>query len=77
MSIKTSETETAFMITVTDNGEGFDTKTAATDDGRSHVGIENTRSRLAALCSGMLEIDSVPGQGTTAIVSIPKGDNHG
>ncbi len=68
VSIKTSETETEFMITVIDDGEGFDAKTVAIEDGRS---------RLAAMCGGTLEIKSVPGKGTTAIISISKGDNHG
>lgn len=59
-------------ITVRDNGVGFDPN-ARPADGRSHIGISNVRSRLNIMCHGTLEIKSAPGQGTTAIVKIPKG----
>ena len=41
-------------------------------DGRSHVGIRNVRERLAAVCGGTLVIHSVPGEGTTATIMLPK-----
>lgn len=58
------------VIAVCDDGMGFDTKQAFSD-GRSHVGIENARTRLQMMCGGTLTIDSVPGQGTTAAIVIP------
>lgn len=42
------------------------------DSGHSHIGIANARSRLAALCNGRLTITSAPGQGTLALIEIPK-----
>jgi len=81
--ITTSETETAYIITVTDDGVGFDT-TVQKQDGKTHVGIENVRSRLASMCGGALEIESYPSDsstphvGTTAILTIPKeNENRG
>lgn len=46
-------------------------------DGRSHVGLANTRERLAALCGGTLAVKSAPGAGTTVTVSIPKKEAGG
>lgn len=73
VTIRTEETDTAYLVTVTDDGVGFP---AAPEepDGRSHVGIENVRSRLASLCGGTLHIKSTAGEGTTAAIIIPKED---
>jgi len=72
VTISTAETKMAYTITVTDDGAGFD-KGIKKGDGRTHVGIENVRSRLASMCGGALEIESTPGAGTTVIIIIPKG----
>lgn len=62
-----------YEIRVSDNGVGFD-PTAQPSDERSHIGISNVRSRLEIMCNGTLEIISSPGNGTTAIIKIPKGE---
>jgi signal transduction histidine kinase len=54
------------------NGVGFDPARQGLDDGKTHVGIENVRSRLAAMCGETIEIQSEPGVGTTAVMTIPK-----
>lgn len=72
--VATDETDTAFTVTVTDDGVGFD-PAATADDGRIHVGIANVRGRLAAMCGGTLTLESTPGEGTTAVISLPKGGN--
>ena len=59
------------MISVIDDGIGFNQIKQASDD-RSHIGIENVRSRLSANCGGTLEILSKIGEGTQAIIRIPK-----
>jgi signal transduction histidine kinase len=59
------------VITVTDDGVGF-VSGQQPQDGRSHVGIENVRIRLAALCGGTLEIQSKSGEGTVAVITIPR-----
>ncbi len=71
--ISTAETEHEYTITVTDDGVGFNIHQFQ-QDGRVHVGIENVRSRLASMCGGTLMIHSKPDIGTTAIITIPKGE---
>lgn len=60
-----------YEVTVSDDGAGYDPR-AAQDDGRAHIGVENVRSRLKLLCRGSLHIESRPGQGTRATITIPK-----
>ncbi len=50
------------IITVQDDGRGFDIESPPTD-GRDHFGLSIMRAR-AARVDGQLEIDSSPGQGT-------------
>ena len=42
------------------------------EDGRSHVGMENTKKRLKDLCNADIVIESTVGKGTTVTVTIPK-----
>lgn len=72
VTLRTREYDDRFEVTVCDDGVGFDPK-AKQDDGKLHIGIENIRQRLAAMCGGTLQITSRIGQGTTAVVTIPKG----
>ena len=77
VTIATRETETAFEVIISDDGVGFDTAAPQKDDGRSHVGMENTQRRLRDMCGGEVKIESVIGQGTVATVILPKeGQNH-
>ncbi|WP_195267782.1 histidine kinase [Eubacterium sp. 1001713B170207_170306_E7] len=69
--IETIETPESYIIKVSDDGVGFDPVTLAMDE-RQHIGIENVRFRLAYQCAGTLSIESHPGMGTTAEVTIPK-----
>jgi len=70
VSIKTEENETDVIITVTDDGIGFDINDL--NDEEHHIGIKNARNRLDTMCNGKLEIQSLPGTGTTAVITIPK-----
>ena len=70
VTISTDETETVAIITVKDDGVGFDI--SRHKDKNLRVGIENVRNRLAAMCGGSLQIDSKPGIGTTAVITIQK-----
>ena len=69
--ISTIETQSGYVITVTDNGVGFSVTTPKSD-GRTHIGISNVKSRLETMCRGSLSINSVAGKGTVAVISIPK-----
>jgi len=70
LTIKTEETGSAFVITVTDDGVGFDK--SKLDNKHKHVGIDNAKNRLATMSGGKLVITSEPGVGTTAVITIPK-----
>ena len=59
-------------ITVSDDGVGFDPSVPPPDTKRKHVGMQNVRERLRRMCGGTLEIRSAPGEGTTAVIRIPK-----
>ena len=72
VTISTEEKRDYYEIRVSDNGVGFDPETVP-EDGRSHLGIMNVRSRLNIMCHGTLDIKSAPGDGTVAIIQIPKG----
>lgn len=72
VTITAEETPEAYVVTVTDDGVGFD-PAVPPDDGRRHVGLDNIRSRLQSMCGGELTMESAPGQGTTAVIRIPRG----
>jgi len=67
--IKSEENDNEVIITVTDDGVGFDTDRKR--DSRC-VGIENVRSRLTKMCEGSLDIKSKPGDGTVAVITLCK-----
>lgn len=69
--ISTRETAQAYLVIVEDDGVGYDTAAPA-DAHRTHIGIDNVRSRLALVCGGTLTLQSTPGSGTTAIIAIPR-----
>lgn len=69
--IASLEEADAFVVTVSDDGAGFDPGKNLSD-GREHVGIRNVRERVQKLCGGSLSITSREGEGTTAVIRIPK-----
>jgi signal transduction histidine kinase len=57
------------VITIEDNGEGFDTSVLGKGQGN---GWKNINSRLSII-GGAIDIDSVPGRhGTTVIITVPR-----
>ncbi len=63
----------SIIVRVSDNGKGFDVH-AVREGG---VGIKNAFERFRLLLGAECSIDSVPGMGTTIIVTIPnKGDKQ-
>ena len=71
IKVSTYETDDNYCVLVEDNGGGFDTSVLL--DERKHVGIRNIRGRLQAMVNGTLHIESVIGQGTKVLITIPKG----
>lgn len=72
ITVMTRETPEAYVITVSDTGAGFD-PAQPKEDGQPHMGLKSVRDRLTTMCGGKLKLTSVPGQGTTVTISIPKG----
>lgn len=71
ITIKVRENEKSIVISISDNGRGFDKSSLQNETGE-HIGLENVRQRLKMLASAKLEIDSTEGMGTNAVISIPK-----
>ena len=69
--ISTCEKPDHFEVAVSDNGPGFN-PSRIPEDGRSHVGISNVRERLEKVCDGKLAFWTATGDGTTAVILIPK-----
>lgn len=69
--IRTEETEQYFRVIVEDDGAGFDKKILGED---GHIGLQNVKKRLLALCGGTLTIESEPDKGTVVTMNIPGGD---
>lgn len=65
------EMEDAWYVSVQDDGVGFDPEQRQYD-GRSHIGLTNTRQRIEAMCGGELTVRSVVGKGTTVLIRLPK-----
>ncbi len=59
------------IVTVEDNGVGFDTNELK-NKSKNSVGIVNTKNRVEIMCKGELIIESEPGKGTRAIIVIPE-----
>jgi len=76
ITITAKEAENEYILTVQDDGVGFDAA-AVQNDGQIHVGIDNVRKRLDFMCHGTLEIQSEIGQGTTSTIRIPKLSDAG
>lgn len=70
IAIRAEQMSGGHRVIVSDDGVGFAPGDGA-EDGRSHIGIDNVRARLSAMCGGKLTIVSVPGEGTTATIDIP------
>lgn len=69
--ISSEEDKKNFVVTIRDDGAGFDPNEKKQDD-RVHIGIENVRGRLEAMCNGNLHVESKFGEGTEIKIEIPK-----
>ena len=67
ISIRTRQTDAGVLITVEDNGRGFD----PSDKTKPHPALDNIESRLKQQCGGSLTISSREGGGTSVKVRIP------
>ncbi len=73
VTVKTTELEHAYEITVSDNGIGFDVSTQdLTVEGSEHIGLKNVKERIETMCSGTFEIESRIDEGTVVTITVPK-----
>ena len=70
VKLSTDEDEKQFIITVTDDGVGFDT---ASIDSEKSIGLRNVELRLEIMEGANMKIDSTPGKGSKITIFIPKG----
>lgn len=71
VTIRTYSDVNNYYVEINDDGRGFDVN-AFENDGKSHIGIMNVQQRLKMMCGGELMVNSVPDQGTDAVIKIPK-----
>lgn len=70
IKISTEKKGRDHIITITDNGTGFEIDKAL-NDGKPHVGIQNVNERLKSMVKAEMEITSLIGIGTTVKIIIP------
>lgn len=71
VTISTKRHDNKIYITIKDSGAGFDPNNLP-DNGRTHAGIANVKSRLENMCHGSLEIESTIGSGTKVQIILPE-----
>jgi len=75
VKLSTDENDSEVIITVEDNGIGFDPEQLNFENNgslKTHVGFSNVKKRLAVTCNGTLTVESEVGKGTKIIIRIPK-----
>lgn len=71
VTISTRKDAENYIVTVADDGVGFDPAANFADDGRSHVGLSNIRYRFENMMHATVTVESTPSVGTTVTVYIP------
>jgi len=71
--IETCEISGNIIITVIDDGVGFNQSKEQELLNQRSGGIQNVRNSLSVMCGGTLEITSKPDFGTKAVITIPAG----
>lgn len=69
IKISTEKKGRDYIITISDNGIGFEVESAL-NDGKEHVGIRNVKERLKSIVNAELEITSFIGIGTIVKIII-------
>jgi len=71
VKVSSREYPDRYEVTVADDGPGFDPGATLPDDGETHIGLQNVRTRLRHV-GGTLRLDSMLGQGCRATIELPK-----
>lgn len=69
--VKVREAGRYYIITVSDNGVGFDPNSQEYKNKKHGIGVHNVKERIRLICNGTLNIVSQPGKGTTVVIKIP------
>ncbi|MBO5547395.1 MAG: histidine kinase [Candidatus Methanomethylophilaceae archaeon] len=72
VEIATRLTAQGHVITISDDGVGFDVSKPLNEDDRSHIGLANVKQRLEEMSNGKLSIRSEIGRGTMVKITIPR-----
>lgn len=73
--ISSKKVDGGVEVVIEDDGVGFDMNAPLPDDGRSHVGMINVKSRLEQMCNASVTTVSSPGNGCRTTVFFPV-NNH-
>ncbi len=69
LCIRSKHIGDAVVITVQDNGAGFDTKLL--DERSNSIGLKNLAKRVRLMANGQMRIESIVGEGTTVTLTFP------
>ncbi len=73
VSISTYAEEDAHVISIRDNGKGFDVDKMMEDTEKGdHIGVRNVRDRIVDMTGGTFLLESTVGEGTSITIRIPK-----
>ena len=70
VTVSTKKAPGYHVVTVTDNGKGFDVEAVRHKEG-SHIGLTNVRERIEDMTGGTMKIESEIGEGTKISIKIP------
>ena len=73
LKISSYEENDYIIVSIEDDGVGFDVNEIK-NDGRSHIGMSNIKSRLKEMLNAEVIVESALNKGTTVIIKIPKED---
>lgn len=69
--IKTERKDGIILITIADDGVGFDVNHMPADD-EVHVGLMNVERRLDSMCGAEMRVESEKGKGTQVVITLPQ-----
>ena len=75
VTLSTSSDDSSYIVTVQDNGPGFETGGTKQEKERRGMGVENIRTRIEKKCNGTVDIKS-DSDGTVVTVRIPKEEGE-
>ena len=72
VSVSTYRDGDEHVISIRDNGVGFDVESLKDYEGASdHIGVQNVRDRITDMTGGTYFVESVVGEGTSVVMRIP------